>query len=254
MNQVVSKKSLIVTIIIALISVLICSLVAFYVGSSSGRGELVKQYQLTENVGVGKPLKGKYTECYVEKEKSVDQTFLITDEAILDTYVASVDLYKGSDITVSDVVKKEYLDRTFEVAIPITVEGSVANSITPGDMVAIKLTYEDDKKEDATVVSQISVKDVRTSNGASVVDDSSVAAFVIFNVTDEEQSDIKNALKEGSLYCSKYTNLSQEPLKKTYFVSEGADSSTEGENAESANVPTDVPTNVPTNVPTESSN
>ena len=110
------------------------------------------------------------------------------------------------------------------VAIPITVEGSVANSIKEGDLVAVKLTYKDAKKEDATVISQIKVKSIKTSNGEDIIDGSAVAAFVIFDVTDEEQSDIKNALKEGNLYCSKYNNLSQKPLQKTYQVSDSQSS------------------------------
>lgn len=224
MNTVVSKRSLIVTIIIALIATLICTVIAYFVGVSSARGESIKQYRLTEDVLPGHSFEGKYEEAYVSVNDSVDIANLVVDASIIDKGVASTYMYKNSPITVSSVTALENMNRNFEVAIPITVEGSVANSIKEGDLVAVKLTYKDAKKEDATVISQIKVKSIKTSNGEDIIDGSAVAAFVIFDVTDEEQSDIKNALKEGNLYCSKYNNLSQKPLQKTYQVSDSQSS------------------------------
>lgn len=219
-TSIVSKKSLIITIIFSLIAVLVCSITAYFFGISSVKGDSIKQYVLTEDVKPGHSLKGKYTESYISSNDSINERNLVLDSSIIDDSIATGYMYTNSPITVTDLTTVDDTGRVFEVAFPITVEGSVANSIGQGDIVAIKLTYTDSKQEDATVVSRIKVKDVRTSNGASIVDDSSVAAFVIFDVTDVEQSDIKNALKEGDLYCSKYTRLDQEPLQKTYFVSE----------------------------------
>lgn len=218
MRSMVSKKSLIVTIILCLILTLVTTITAYFLGISSARGASVKQYILTEDVDAGHSLKGKYIEAYVSESNSLDTKYLVLDESVLDSYVASYDLKKNSYISTTSLVKLEELERNFEVAIPITVEGSVANSVKPGDVVAIKLTYSEGKQEDAVVVPQISVKDIRSTNGAPIVDDTSVAGFVIFDVTNEEQSLIKNALKEGNLYCAKYKNLNQDSLEQSYFI------------------------------------
>lgn len=217
----VSKKSLILTIVFFLILTLAGSVVSYFVGLSAARGASLKQYILTEDVPAGHSLQGKYTEALVPSNISVEEKYLVMDESILDSHVATKDLRKNAPITVDDVVALEEQERNFEVAIPITIEGSVANTVKPGDLVAIKLTYDEGKQEDAVVIPQITVNEVRSSNGAPIVDDSTVAAFVIFRVTNEEQSLIKNALKEGSLYCAKYKDLNQEVLEQTYFVTEG---------------------------------
>ena len=224
MSTVVSKRSLIVTIIIALVMTLVSTVVAYFVGISTAKGKSIKQYRLTENVLPGHSLEGKYEEAYVSEKDSIDIANLLVDASVIDEGVASTYLYKTSPITVSSVTTLEEVNRNFEVAIPITVEGSIANSVKEGDLVAIKLTYKDSRQEDATVIPRIKVKSVKTSNGEDIIDGSAVAAFIIFNVTDSEQSDIKNALKEGNLYCSKYNNLNQKPLDKTYQVSPNGES------------------------------
>jgi len=216
----VSKKSLILTIVFFLILTLTGSVVCYFLGLSTARGNSVKQYILTEDVSAGHSLQGKYTEALIPSNVSIDEKYLVMDESILDTYVATKDLRKNAPITVDDVISLEEQDRNFEVAIPITIEGSIANSIKAGDLVAIKLTYDEGKQEDAVVIPQITVSEIRSSNGAPIVDDSTVASFIIFKVTNEEQSLIKNALKEGSLYCAKYKDLNQEVLEQTYFVTD----------------------------------
>lgn len=216
----VSKKSLVLTIVFFLILTIVGSVVSYFLGISASKGASLKQYILTEDVPAGHSLEGKYVEAYVPMNVSVEEKYLVMDESVLQKSVAKIDLRKNSQITVDDVVTLENKDRTFEVAIPITIEGSVANSIVAGDLVAVKLTYEEGRQEDAVVIPQITVKGVRSSNGSPIVDDTTVAAFVIFDVTNEEQSLVKNALKEGSLYCAKYKDLSQEVLKQTYFVTQ----------------------------------
>ena len=52
-----------------------------------------------------------------------------------------------------------------------------------------------------------------------VLDENTVVGYVIFDLTSDESSDVNNAMKEGSLYCAKYNDLSQKPLDKTYSVS-----------------------------------
>lgn len=227
MRSMVSKKSLIITIILFLVLTLVTTITSYFLGISTARGASIKQYILTEDVDAGHSLKGKYVEAFVPETVSIDSKYLVFDESILDTYVAAYDMKKNSYVSTTSLVKLEELERNFEVAIPITVEGSIANSVKPGDIVAIKLTYKEGKQEDAVVVPQITVKDIRSTNGTPIVDDSSVAGFVIFDVTNEEQSLIKNALKEGSLYCAKYKNLNQNSLEQTYFISNDNDNDSE---------------------------
>lgn len=222
MRSMVSKKSLIMTIIIFLVLTLVATVTSYFLGVSTARGASVKQYILAEDVDAGHSLKGKYVEAYVPEQTSLDMKHLVLDESVLDSYVAAYDLKKNSYISTNSLVKLEELERNFEVAIPITVEGSVGNSVKAGDVVAIKLTYSEGKQDDAVVVPQITVKDIRSTNGSPIVDDTSVAGFVIFDVTNEEQSLIKNALKEGALYCAKYKNLDKGSLEQTYFISDNS--------------------------------
>lgn len=216
MKSVVSKKSFILAIIVMLILLCVSTVGSYFYALSVSRGASIKQYLLIEDVKVGHSLEGKYKEQYVSEKTSLDEKNLIVDSTIIDSSVAAHDLYKNSPITPTNITKLSDLERKFEVAIPVTVEGSVANSIKPGDSVAVKLTYRDVLKEDAVVISRITVKDIKSSNGTAVTDDNVVTGFVIFDTTSSEQSDIKNALKEGTFYCAKYTDLGQKPLDKTY--------------------------------------
>lgn len=217
----VSKRSLILTIVFFLILTLTGSVMSYFVGISTAKGASIKQYILTEDVPVGHSFAGKYKEEYISENVSIDPNYLVMDDSILESYVATNNMRKNSAITLDDVVKVDEQQRTFEVAIPITIEGSVANTVQSGDVVAVKLTFAEGKQEDAVVIPKITVSEVRSSNGAPIVDDTTVAAFVIFKVTNEEQSLIKNALKEGDLYCAKYQDLTQDALAQTYFVTEG---------------------------------
>lgn len=221
MRSMVSKKSLIITIIFFIILTTVGTFGGFVVGKTSERASSIKQYLLTENVDVGHSLKGKYREVYVSSKTSVDVDSLVLDSNQIDTGVASHKMFANSPITVADVTKLESLDRNIEVSFPVSVTGSVANSIKPGDVVAIKLTYKDENKKDAVVVPQVVVKAVKSTSGTPVLDENTVVGYVIFDVTSEESSDVNNAMKEGSLYCAKYTDLTQKPLEKTYSIGGG---------------------------------
>lgn len=220
MRSTVSKKTVILIVIFLVVLSTLGTLGGYFFGRTSERGESVKQYLLTEDVEPGHSLKGKYKESYVSSRSSIDINRLVLNANELDGAVASTKLYKNSPLTVTNVKLLEDLERNIEVSFPVTVTGTVANSIRPGDMVAIKLTYKDNNKSDAVVVSQIRVKEVKSTSGTPVEDDKTVVGFVIFDVTNTESSDVNNAMKEGSLYCAKYNDLNQKPLEKTYKVSD----------------------------------
>lgn len=219
MRSMVSKKSLIMTIIFFIVLTTVGSMGGYMVGRNSEKGSAIKQYLLLEDVEPGHNFLGKYREVYVSGNTSVATENLVLNSTILDEGVATHKMYANSPITVADVTKLDNLERNIEVSFPIDVNGSVANSLKVGDVVCIKLTYKDENKKDAVVIPQIKVKDVRSTSGTAVVDDNTVVGYVIFDVTSEESSDVNNAKKEGTLYCAKYNNLNQKPLDKTYSVS-----------------------------------
>lgn len=218
MRSMVSKKSLIMTIIFFIVLTTVGSLGGYIVGRNAERGSSIKQYLLVEDVEPGHSFLGKYREVYVSGNTSVSTENLVLNSAILDEGVATHKMYANSPITVTDVTKLDNLDRNIEVSFPIDVNGSIANSLKAGDVVCIKLTYKDENKKDAVVIPQIKVKDVRSTSGTAVLDDTTVVGYVIFDVTSEESSDVNNAKKEGTLYCAKYNDLTQKPLDKTYSV------------------------------------
>lgn len=221
MRSTVSRKSVILMAIIAVVIGTVGFGAAYLYGKSSERGESVKQYLVTEDIEPGHSLKGKYKEFFVSSKTSVDLSNLVVNANDLDSAVASTKLYKNSPITLTSITKLEELDRTVEFSFPIGVSGSVANSLQPGDVVAVKLTYKDSTKDDAVVISRIKIKDVKSTSGTPVEDNKTLVGYVIADVSNKESSDINNAMKEGTLYCIKYTDLNQKPMEKTYKAPEG---------------------------------
>lgn len=219
MKSMVSKKTLIMTIIFFIVLTTVGSFGGYIIGRNAEKGSSIKQYLLMEDVSAGHSLKGKYREVYVSGNTSINVDSLVLNSNDLDNGVASHQLYANSPLTVTDVTTLDNLERNIEVSFPVSVTGAVANSIKPGDVVAVKLTYKDENKVDAVVVPQVTVKAVKSTSGTPVVDENTVVGYVIFDVTSEESSDINNAMKEGSLYCAKYNDLTQKPLEKTYSVS-----------------------------------
>lgn len=219
MKSTIGKRTAILGFILLLIIGGIGTVSGYVYGSVSARGEQVKQYLITEDIEVGHSLQGKYVESYMSSNNTIDLNNLVLNANDLDSSVASVKLYKNSPITKTDVKKIENIDRYIEVSFPVTVTGSVANSVKPGDVVSVKLTYKDQSKADAVVIPQITIKDVKSTSGTPVTDANTVVGYVIFEVSNDESSDVNNAMKEGDLYCAKYTDLNQSPLDKTYTVS-----------------------------------
>lgn len=228
MRSMVSKKTLIMTIILFIVLTTVGSFGGYIFGRNAEKGSSIKQYLLIEDVPAGHSLKGKYREVYVSGNTSISIDSLVLNANELDNGVAAHQLYANSPLTVTDVTALEDLERNIEVSFPVSVTGAVANSIKEGDVVAIKLTYKDENKADAVVVPQVSVKAVKSTSGTPVLDENTVVGYVIFDLTSDESSDVNNAMKEGSLYCAKYNDLSQKPLEKTYSVS-GIVETTEGE-------------------------
>ena len=205
------NKQVIVGISIVLIGS--SALGGYIVGSA--KGDTVMQYQLTKDVTAGQPLDGAYQEVPVSSKDTISRDHLILDESLLKGSVAYVNMYKNQAITEGTIGEKVDKARNFDFAMPITVEGSVANTLKVNDMVAIKVKYKDNR-DDAVVVPYIPVTDIRTSNGAKVDSTSAVPAYLLFEVSDEENIDLNNASKEGTLFVVRYHDLNQDKLTKTY--------------------------------------
>lgn len=214
-GNVVTKQKYIMTV--AVFSILTCAMLAggFFLGRNISRGETVRQFLLTQDVSRGHELKGKFKEVNMPLDKSVNPDDLITSQEQLEQLVAYMDMYKNQPITKSAVGKKDDIERNLDFAMPITVEGAIANSAQVDDLVAIKVKFQDDRA-DACVVPSINIADIKTSQGEPIVDSSTLPGFFLFNVTDEESADLNAASKEGSLYIVRYRDTSQQKLEKTY--------------------------------------
>lgn len=181
----------------------------------SAKGDTVTQFRLTQDVTAGQPLEGNYEEAQVNSRDSVSKDALILDEGKIKSSIAYTNMYKHQAITSGSIGDKLDKVRNFDFAMPTTVEGSVANSIKPDEMVAIKVKYKD-TRDDAVVVPFIPVSQIRTSNGAKVSSDSEVPSFLLFVVSNDENTDLNNASKEGTLFVVRYHDLNQTKLEKTY--------------------------------------
>lgn len=215
-----TKHYMIVAILIMLIA--LSSFICFFIGKNISRGESVKQFVVTEDVKRGNPLAGKYKEKGVSSSDSMQKNILIISEADLKDKVASTDLYKNQSLTVTSACNKDDVERNLDFAMPITVEGSIANSIGRNEIVAIKVKYKDSRPDDC-IVPSIPVTDIKTSNGEAIKDTNTLPGFLLFIVSNEESSLLNSASKEGSLYIVRYKDLNQPRLERTY---KGASKST----------------------------
>lgn len=196
----------------------------YYLGNNKSKGDSVNQFMLTQDCPAGQSLKGKYVMVSRPKTESVDSTLLATDAKEIDESIARVDMFQHETVIESKITKlEEDTNRNLEFAVPTTVEGTVANSLMPGDIVAINVTYKakqgEQPKKDDVVVSQLTVAELRTSNGTVITEEkAAVPSFYIFKVTQEEYELLHNAATQGTLFAVKYSDLSAEPLKATYTM------------------------------------
>lgn len=217
MNSVITKQRHIFTIAILFVLAAGCLLGGYLFGSSSSNGEQVKQFVLTQDVGKGQSLKDKYKIVSRPAEDSINSANLITDPKMLDEAIALVDLYRNESINKSSIGDKEDLPRNVEFALPTTVEGALASTLQVDDVVSIKVKFED-KRDDACIVSSVRVKDIRTSNGEPITDNSTTPGFLIFFLTADEVTDVNAASKEGTVYVTRPRDLSEPMEEPNYNV------------------------------------
>lgn len=215
MRNVVSSQKYIITIALMLILLAAGIVGAYLYGSTTLKGDCIKQFRLTQDVPRGHSIQGKFEEVSVTVKDSVASENLLVNAKDLENAYALTDMYRNESITKSDVGAKEDIERSIDFALPVTIEGALANSISTNDIVAIKVKFEDER-QDACVVSSIPIKDIRTSNGEPIVDNSTLPGFLLFTVTDEENINLNSASKEGTLYVVRYTDLSQPKIEENY--------------------------------------
>lgn len=196
----------------------------YYLGNNKSKGDSIKQFVLTQDCPAGQSLKGKYVMVSRPKTESVDSTLLATNSKDIDESVARVDMFQHETVIDSKITKlEEDKDRNLDFAIPTTVEGTVANSLKAGDVVAISLAYKaksgESTPKDEVVISQLTVSELRTSNGTLITEENAaVPSFYVFKVTQEEYELLHSASNKGTLFAVKYTDLSAKPLEATYSI------------------------------------
>lgn len=184
-------------------------------GRQENIGEKVTEYRLTSDVQRGHSLKGKYQTVEVSVEDAINESNIVTSEDELQKAVALHDLYENQIITKTAIGIDEDVDRNLEFDLPTDVGGTLANSIQEGDIVAIKVKYED-SRTDACVLSKVRVSRIKTEDGTELSEDESTPGFLIMYVKNDELNKLNDASKEGTLYCVRYKDVDGEMLQENY--------------------------------------
>ena len=215
------KSSLLVMIALFILLAIGVGVGGYFLGMKKMQGQTVQMYALTENISAGQSLKGKYSIIEKQKTTSINQEDLVLDMEELDNSIAICNMYRNQEISKSSITRAEDKERTLVFAMPVTVEGTVANMAQEGNMCAIKVRYTDNDKEDQeddVVIGSISVYQKRTSDGLVLQEGvKGTPAFVLFKVTDEEMNRLNSARKKGDLYLTLYSEIDKELfLEETY--------------------------------------
>lgn len=216
MKTIVTRSKFFLVISILLVLTVIVGFVGFIVGGRMAKGDTITQFLLTQDVETGHPLEGKYEEVSVPTSSSIPPDNLIMSEDILSHAVASHKMYKHSPITTSDICEaKEDLDRNIDFSIETTVADTIANSITIGDRVAILVQF-DDERDPAVIIPSTYIRNIKSTNGGVIADNSTSPGFLLIRVSESELVDLKNAYKEGTLYAVRYIDQTKPDLQKSY--------------------------------------
>lgn len=214
-----SKQKHFTTLILVLVVSIILIGAAFLVGRMSTKQDTVKVFEITEDVSAGQSLKGKYQQVEKIASQTVSTDVVATDASQIDNSYATVDMPKGMPV-IKNLIRQEdkKVERNFRMSIPVTVQGTVANNLHDGELVAIRVNYKD-AKPDATIVPKIAVTAFTNAQGKKP-QEGEVPAFAILDLTAEEESLIDNAAKEGAVYLTKYNNTEVPALQQDYKVTE----------------------------------
>lgn len=212
MNQ--KNRGLIVFSIMLIVCV-IASGISYLIGLQSKSGTMVTQFVLTQDVGVGQSLEGKYKEERRPSTVTINSDKLVISQEDIKDKVATRNLYRNQTISVDCLGTPEDIERNIEFTVPVTVDATLANSLRQGDRIALRLKYEE-LKLDATIVPNVKVLELRTSNGEPIVDQTTITGFIKVYVTKEESDNLNSATKEGQVYAVRYRDLTEEQLVADY--------------------------------------
>lgn len=226
----VAKSKVCFIVCFMLLLTLGASVITFFIGKKMTLEDSVTYYLLTEDVQRGHSLEGKYKEVTVSSDAAISLDNAVVNQKDIEGCIALHDMYRHSPITKADIGSTQHdLERNLEFSLPTEVGGTVANSVLINDRVALLVKF-DDERSSAVVVPDVTVKDLRTSNGASLTPDSNEPGFYIFNVNSDELRDLDDASKEGTIYAVRYVDLSQELLSKTYVKGKAPATSKDADN------------------------
>lgn len=226
----VSKSKFYMTIVVMCIVAIFTAVLGYAFGNRNTEKGSRMEFVMTKNVEPGHSIKGCYEIKYLSSDVGVSQDCVFTSEKELKGMVAQVKLYENEQITRSNVCKKEDVKRNLEFSLSTDTASTLANSLSVGDHVAIKVKF-DDERPDAVVVPYISIKNIKSSSGEEITDGKTEPGFLIFRTTDEESIDLNSASKEGTLYVVKYVDVSKAKLKKNYVI---GSASKDGDSTDSA--------------------
>lgn len=198
-----------------LVATTIGSAGGYLLGRQENIGEKVTEYRLTSDVKRGHSIKGKYQTVEVNVSDAINDSNIVTSEDELQKAVALHDLYENQIITKTAIGIEEDVDRNLEFDLPTDVGGTLANSVQEGDIVAIKVKYEDDRT-DACVLSKVKISRIKTEDGSELSEDSPTPGFLIMYVKNDELNKLNDASKEGTLYCVRYKDVDGEMLEENY--------------------------------------
>lgn len=230
----VSKNKFYMTIAIMCVVAIFTAILGYIFGNRNVEKGSRMEFVLTKNVEAGHPIKGCYKIKYLSSYTGISQDCVFNSEKDLKGMVAQIALHTNEQITRYNVCKKEDRKRNLQFSLAVDTSATIANSVSTGDPVAIKVKF-DDERPDAVVVPYITIKNIKSSSGAEITDGSTEPGFLVFRVTNEESVDLNAASKEGTLYVVKYYDVSKAKLKKNYVIGTGDKNKNGNTNSSSAN-------------------
>lgn len=122
------------------------------------------------------------------------------------------------DLLIDDILTFDSNSRFY--TIPVNVASTSGNMVNPWDYVDIIISYKEASKPAEIVLSKRIVYDIRTSDGKSYQETGkSSPGYATFVLTLDEIKIVDDALKQGTLYLSKYFDTNAKESEATYIPS-----------------------------------
>lgn len=120
--------------------------------------------------------------------------------------------------------KENWYEDKVRYALPITIPGTVANSVRAGDYVDVLVAYsEEDINEEFPknydiVISKALIEELKDSNGLRVQEDSLIPSFALISFSYNELDNYLDAQNKGNIFLTIYDDPSIEASIPTYEI------------------------------------